>query len=133
MRCAMVRLQRKANLSARIGAIAFDAPSDDLNDRMLKKYGLATGRLPSRDAGRPKGTIKHLECRFFVLDLLDVVDAAGGKLQFDKNAKRGTLLDALRLLAPYVPPPTTCYLATSDGLPPGLAGLLAEILAASRT
>jgi hypothetical protein len=133
MRRARARLQKEASVSARIGAIVFNAQSDDLNDRVLKGYGLAVGQLPPRDAGRPRGTKKHLECRFFVHDLLVAVGNAGGELRFDKNTRRGTLLDALRLLAPYLPPPATCYLATSDDLPPGLPGLLAEILAASRT
>jgi hypothetical protein len=133
MHRAIALLQRKANLSERIGAIVFNAPSDDLNDRVLKEYGLAVGRLPPRDAGRPRGIKKHLECRFFVHDLLIAVANAGGELRFDKNAKRGTLLDALRLLAPFLPPPATCSFATSEELPPGLPGLLAEILSASRT
>jgi hypothetical protein len=40
----------------------------------------------------------------FVFRLLLDVRAAGGRLTLDKNASKGTLLDALTLLRPHLPP-----------------------------
>jgi hypothetical protein len=121
--------QRHAKLSAAIGAIVFNIQSDEQRDRFLKEYLL--GQLSPRQRGRPIQSKTHLECRLFVRDLLNAVNNAGGKLSFDKNLERGTLLDALRLLAPFVPAPATRGLRTcpSEDLPPGLPGLLAEVRA----
>jgi hypothetical protein len=107
MRCTMARLLKDARLSERIGAIVFDAQTDTRCEEVLKEYGLALGKSSPqpRNVGRPAGSKRGLECRYFVYDLLTVVAKAGGKLTFDKNHGGGTLPSALELIAPFLPPP----------------------------
>jgi hypothetical protein len=60
-------------------------------------------RLICRLAGRPSGWLR-LEARHrFVNDLLDAAAAAGGKLTLNARSERGTLVDAIKLLLPYLP------------------------------
>jgi hypothetical protein len=83
-----------AEFSAAIAAVKFNIKSAEQRDRFLRDLvGLPSKR--ERGRGRPVDSKTHLECRLFVRNLLDAVGNAGGKLGFDKNLKRGTLLDAL--------------------------------------
>src|SRR5262249_16866777 len=60
-------------------------------------------RLICRLAGRPTGWLR-LEARHrFVNGLLDAAAAAGGKLTLNARTERGTLVDAIKLLLPYLP------------------------------
>lgn len=60
---------------------------------------------PPRPRGRPPGRdLFNRSLPLFVLRLLWDVRAAGGKLTFDKNQHKGTLVEALKLLRPYLPP-----------------------------
>jgi hypothetical protein len=45
----------------------------------------------------------RLICHRFVNDLLDAAAAAGGKLTLNARSERGTLVDAIKLLLPYLP------------------------------
>jgi hypothetical protein len=51
-------------------------------------------------AGRPSGWLRQRAQRFFVNRLLD---AADGKLTLNARRERGTLIDAIELLLPYLP------------------------------
>lgn len=78
-------------------------------------------RLPprARPRGRPRRGSLLYSLQLFTLDLLWDVRAAGGRLTLDKNMARGTLLEALNLLRPYLPPrfvPIELPLSTLAGL-----------------
>jgi len=73
-------------------------------------FSLVTGKLPpryphqspqSRRGG--KGTVKHPIFQNFVCDLLISTTAAEGNLTLDKNGKDGTLINAIEMLAFYLP------------------------------
>ena len=73
-------------------------------------FSVAVGKAPLQDAsrtsrdGRRKGVVKDLAFHEFVRYLLLVAEGwCGGKLTFDKNKKRGTLIDAINILRPYLP------------------------------
>jgi hypothetical protein len=69
------------------------------------EFGMLSSSMPRKGPGRPSKK-DHLECRFFVYELVTAVERAGGKLKFNKNYG-GPLLDALAQLAPHLPPPVT--------------------------
>ena len=54
-------------------------------------------------AGRPSGRSRRVTQRCFVNDLLDAVHEADGKLTLNARNERGTLVDAIKLLLPYLP------------------------------
>jgi hypothetical protein len=58
--------------------------------------------IPQNGRGRPLKK-DHLECRYFVHELLTAVRSSGGELNFDRNPNKGTLLDAFEHLAPHLP------------------------------
>jgi hypothetical protein len=60
-------------------------------------------RLICRLAGRPSGWLRREARHRFVNDLLDAAAAAGGKLTLNARSERGTLVDAIKLLLPYLP------------------------------
>jgi len=53
--------------------------------------------------GRRRGTVKDMTFEVFVRHLLLSAAEAGGDLTLDKNFKKGTLIDALNILRPYIP------------------------------
>jgi hypothetical protein len=59
------------------------------------------GQAPRR--GRRSGGTGNLGLRALVIDLLFITNQVGGWLSLEKNAQKGTLVDAIRILAPYVP------------------------------
>jgi hypothetical protein len=59
-------------------------------------------RSPTK-SGRKKGSVNNREFQKLVRDLLLGALAAGGELTFDKNFKKGTLIDALDILREYLP------------------------------
>jgi hypothetical protein len=67
----------------------------------LTKF-LFSQKLPER--GRPVGaTGSGMGRDYFIMRLEFATLAAGGKLSLDKNARKGTLIDALELLRDYLP------------------------------
>jgi hypothetical protein len=54
-------------------------------------------------AGRPSGHLRREARRTFVDFLLDAAAQAGGKLTLNARSERGTLVDAVELLLPYLP------------------------------
>jgi hypothetical protein len=61
-----------------------------------------TAKLPNKP-GRKRGTVDDITFQGFVQDLLTFVAEAGGELTFDKNFKKGTLIEALDVLRPHLP------------------------------
>ena len=61
-----------------------------------------TDRLPFKQ-GRRWGIINDVTFDSFVWHLLGSAAEAGGTLTLDKNFKKGTLIDALAILRPYLP------------------------------
>jgi hypothetical protein len=59
------------------------------------------GRTQRR--GRPLGTVKRSTFETFIRDLLQASRYAGRELTFEKNIGKGTLIDAINLLEPYLP------------------------------
>jgi hypothetical protein len=53
--------------------------------------------------GRPAGTVKDRASQEFVYKLLECATLHGGRFTLEKNIRRGTLIEALELLAPYFP------------------------------
>jgi hypothetical protein len=53
--------------------------------------------------GRPLGTVTHPRFRVFLRELRHTAKTHGGRLGLQKNAKKGALLDAIKLLAPHLP------------------------------
>jgi hypothetical protein len=75
-------------------------------------FCLLTGKTPPRlphqspeatSRGRRSGAVKNWIARNFVYDLLISTTTAGGALTLEKNVGRGSLVDALHLLAPHLP------------------------------
>jgi hypothetical protein len=56
---------------------------------------------PSR--GRKSGSVKNWIAQKFIWDLLISTTNAGGALTLEKNIKKGSLIDAVGLLTPYLP------------------------------
>jgi hypothetical protein len=54
--------------------------------------------------GRRSGGIGNRGLQQIAIDLLFYADRAGGNLTVEKNTKRGTLAEALHIIAPYTPP-----------------------------
>src|SRR5262249_2883170 len=54
-------------------------------------------------AGRPSGRSRRVTQHCFVNHLLDAVNEADGKLTLNARNERGTLVDAIKLLLPYLP------------------------------
>jgi len=54
-------------------------------------------------AGKPSGRSRRVTQHCFVNHLLDAVDEADGKLTLNARTERGTLVDAVKLLLPYLP------------------------------
>jgi hypothetical protein len=54
-------------------------------------------------AGRPSGRSRRETQHSFVNHLLDAVNDAGGKLTLNARSERGTLIEAIKLLLPYLP------------------------------
>ena len=77
---------------------------------LVRLFGLVTGKLTplysqqspqSRKGGT--GTVKHPRFQKFVCDLLISTTAADGNLTLDVNGRSGTLIDAIKRLASYLP------------------------------
>jgi hypothetical protein len=60
-------------------------------------------RLICSLAGRPSSQLRRQAQRFFVNHLLDAAADADGKLTLNARSERGTLVDAIELLLPYLP------------------------------
>jgi hypothetical protein len=78
--------------------------------QLARLFGLVTGKLTprhfqespqSRKGGT--GTVKHPIFQQFVCDLLISATAADGNLTLDVNGRSGTLIDAIKMLADYLP------------------------------
>jgi hypothetical protein len=54
--------------------------------------------------GRPSDTVKNRGLRQFVLNLDFIAERLGGKFTLTKSTRTGTLIKAIELLRPYVPP-----------------------------
>ena len=68
----------------------------------LASVGELEPKRPRR-RGRPSGKFHDPVSNEFVFRLVECAVFNGGKLTFDKNTKEGTLIEALRELAPYLP------------------------------
>jgi hypothetical protein len=53
--------------------------------------------------GRPKGTIKNRAFQGFVRGLFLAAERAGGRYTLEKNIRKGTVIEAINILAPYLP------------------------------
>ena len=65
-------------------------------------------RLPSQlpeppVPGRRSGTVTHWIFQNFASELLISTSAAGGRLTLEKNTRKGSLVEAIRMLAPNLP------------------------------
>jgi hypothetical protein len=83
-------------------------------------FSIAVGKsLPvsHKDRAKRERTVKDATFQNFVRNLLIHADWTGGSLTFEKNIGRGTLIDAINLLAEHlpsgvVPPPDKLPLST---------------------
>jgi hypothetical protein len=75
---------------------------EDSIDRFLEIVGEAEPIRPRR-RGRPKGKVKNRASHEFALRLLKCASLAGGNLSLEKNIPQGTLIEAIKLLRPYLP------------------------------
>jgi hypothetical protein len=71
----------------------FVAATRDLADEARHICGLP---------GKPSKVLQHITQRSFVSHLLDAADEAGGKLTLNVRSERGTLVDAVEVLLPYL-------------------------------
>jgi hypothetical protein len=105
------------------------------------EFVMLSSSMPRDRPGRPSKK-DHLECRFFVYELVTAVERAGGKLKFNKNYG-GPLFDAVKQLAPHLPPPVAedvsfrlladirrkpRYKAVEVGIPYFIYGFLYEMI-----
>ena len=77
---------------------------------LSRLFSLVTGKAPPRKPNRSslsrqggRGTLKHPRFQKFVCDLLISTKAAGGNLTVNPYGRDGTLIDAIKMLAPYLP------------------------------
>jgi hypothetical protein len=77
--------------------LQFVAEDRKLIRHHMKRLGQVSG------PGRPKGRVNDLILGQLVRDLLHITERAGGRLTFTKESGTGTLIDAIALLAPYMP------------------------------
>ena len=56
-----------------------------------------------RQRGEPPGKLKHPLFQHFVCALLITTRRSGGRFTLEKNIRTGTLIDAIKLLTPYLP------------------------------
>jgi hypothetical protein len=80
-----------------------------LADALSFSVGLGLARDPDNperpnSRGRRKGSIQNLTFQMFVCALLQDAENCGGKFTLQKNISKGTLMSAIELLAPYLPP-----------------------------
>jgi hypothetical protein len=80
--------------------------------RLAHLFSTAVGKSPPRAPGEPtpphqktkRGrTLKDVIFRDFVRRLWLVAAESGGNFTFDKNQKKGTLIDAIDILGPHLP------------------------------
>jgi hypothetical protein len=53
--------------------------------------------------GRPRGRVKNREFQVFVRGLFLAAEWAGGRYTLEKNIREGTVIEAINILAPYLP------------------------------
>jgi hypothetical protein len=53
--------------------------------------------------GRPRGTVKNRAFQVFVRGLFLAAQRAGGRYTLEKNIQEGTVIEAIDILAPYLP------------------------------
>jgi hypothetical protein len=53
--------------------------------------------------GRPRGTVKNRAFQVFVRGLFLAAVRAGGRYTLEKNIQKGTVIEAIDILAPYLP------------------------------
>jgi hypothetical protein len=70
-------------------------------------FSVAVNKAPPQaksGRGRRPGDVEHFSFRQFVIYLRVVTEAwCGGTLTLDKNYQKGTLIEAIRILEPYLP------------------------------
>jgi hypothetical protein len=71
-------------------------------DAFLTAFGELEAKRTHR-RGRPRGKVQDPASHKFVFQFIECVVLHGGVLTFDKNIREGTLIDALRESAPYLP------------------------------
>jgi len=73
--------------------------------QLARLFSIAVNKSPPKAPGKALDrTAKDVISQQFVCHLLIDVDQAGGMLSVEKNLAKGTLIDALNLLAKYLPP-----------------------------
>jgi hypothetical protein len=80
-------------------------------EMLVEAFAVITGRSPTFElrgdrGGRPKGTVGNWQFRNFVGALWQVANECGGTLSFSckENRGSGTMVEALEILRPLVPP-----------------------------
>jgi hypothetical protein len=75
--------------------------------RLAHLFSIAVGKSPPKGPDRNPAarsrTVKDVISQNFVRNLLIDADQTGGTLTFEKNAGRGTLIDAIKLLTEHLP------------------------------
>jgi hypothetical protein len=69
--------------------------------------------------GRRPGTLENPRLRHFLRELRRAANAHGGRLGLQKNLEKGTLLEAIEIVAPHLPAgfvPSACRLQRSGGI-----------------
>ena len=77
--------------------LQFAVEDRKLIGRHMKRLGKVSGR------GRPKGRINDLVLGQLVGGLQHIAERTGGRFTLTKSSGAGTLIDAIQLLAPYLP------------------------------
>jgi hypothetical protein len=105
-----------------------DAASEELAARTLRASRPFLARLSERDReelfwpfpdevlggsepiqprahrrGRPRGTVKNRAFQHFVRGLFLAAERAGGRYSLEKNIGKGTVIEAIDMLGPYLP------------------------------
>jgi hypothetical protein len=69
----------------------------------LAELGELEPKRQLRRRGRPHGKVKDPASHKFARQLLECASRAGGNLTLQKYTQEGTLIEALKMLAPYLP------------------------------
>jgi hypothetical protein len=80
-------------------------PSGDLEELLWPHEVEFAQNRPTRvhRRGRPRGRVKNREFQVFVRGLFLAAQRAGGRYTLEKNIREGTVIEAINILAPYLP------------------------------
>jgi hypothetical protein len=102
-RQALTQIDESAREAFRGGVLEVQGAIDDFLTALDELNPEPRRINPLRQEGRPAGAVQNSASQDFVRKLLECAILNGGALTLEKNNSKGSLIEALALLAPYLP------------------------------